>query len=107
MGIFVYFLSELVFLGLFRFSMLILIILYFRLTNCVKAREQDRASMQLMERRLIEAQTKVKELEKELTAEKRSREQASRANALTLRYDSSSALNFFFKFINLVFQSAL
>uniref|UniRef100_A0A0N5ASU5 Macoilin n=1 Tax=Syphacia muris TaxID=451379 RepID=A0A0N5ASU5_9BILA len=51
-----------------------------KLTSCLKARDQDRSTMQLMEKRLVEAQTKAKELEKDLVAERKLREQSSRVN---------------------------
>lgn len=55
-----------------------------RLANVMKAREQDKSTMQLLEKRLIEAQTKKNELEKELNAEKRSKIKEEHAAARAL-----------------------
>uniref|UniRef100_A0A0N4VMG4 Tetraspanin n=1 Tax=Enterobius vermicularis TaxID=51028 RepID=A0A0N4VMG4_ENTVE len=51
-----------------------------RLSNSIKAREQDKASVQLMEKRLIEAQTKARDLEKDLSNERKLKEQHARAS---------------------------
>lgn len=56
----------------------------FRLSNLVKAREQDKCSMQLLEKRLIEAHAKKNELEKELNAERRSKLKEEHAAARAL-----------------------
>ncbi|VDN31415.1 unnamed protein product [Gongylonema pulchrum] len=55
-----------------------------KLANVLKARDQDRSAMQLLEKRLIEAQTKRNELEKELNAEKRSKIKEEHAAARAL-----------------------
>ncbi|KAL3998271.1 Transmembrane family protein [Acanthocheilonema viteae] len=55
-----------------------------RLTNIMKAREQDKSSMQLLEKKLIDMQTKKSELEKELNAEKRSKIKEEHAAARAL-----------------------
>uniref|UniRef100_A0A9J2PLX6 Macoilin n=1 Tax=Ascaris lumbricoides TaxID=6252 RepID=A0A9J2PLX6_ASCLU len=55
-----------------------------KLSNLVKAREQDKCSMQLLEKRLIEAHAKKNELEKELNAERRSKLKEEHAAARAL-----------------------
>ncbi|VDN34607.1 unnamed protein product [Gongylonema pulchrum] len=55
-----------------------------KLANVLKARDQDKSAMQLLEKRLIEAQTKRNELEKELNAEKRSKIKEEHAAARAL-----------------------
>lgn len=58
----------------------------------LKAREQDKLSIQLLEKRLVEAQTKKNELEKELNAEKRSKMKEEHAAARALAAAQSSKL---------------
>ncbi|KHN80400.1 Macoilin-2 [Toxocara canis] len=55
-----------------------------KLSNLMKAREQDKCSMQLLEKRLIEAHAKKNELEKELNAERRSKLKEEHAAARAL-----------------------
>ncbi|EFO28402.2 hypothetical protein LOAG_00091 [Loa loa] len=55
-----------------------------KLANIMKAREQDKSAMQLLEKKLIDIQTKKNELEKELNAEKRSKIKEEHAVARAL-----------------------
>lgn len=57
---------------------------FFRLANIMKAREQDKSAIQLLEKKLIDIQTKKNELEKELNAEKRSKIKEEHAAARAL-----------------------
>uniref|UniRef100_A0A915Q572 Macoilin n=1 Tax=Setaria digitata TaxID=48799 RepID=A0A915Q572_9BILA len=63
-----------------------------KLANVMKAREQDKSAMQLLEKRLMDAQTKKNELERELNAEKRSKikEEHAAARALAAAQSNKS-----------------
>lgn len=45
----------------------------FRLASIMKVREQDKSAMHLLEKKLVDLQSKKNELEKELNAEKRNK----------------------------------
>lgn len=65
----------------------------------MKAREQEKSSMQLLEKRLIEAQAKRNELEKELNVEKRNKMKEEHAAARALAAAQSNKFVSFFVYV--------
>ncbi|CAG9539199.1 unnamed protein product [Cercopithifilaria johnstoni] len=63
-----------------------------KLANIIKAREQDKSAMQLLEKKLIDIQTKKNELEKELNAEKRNKIKEEHAAARALAAAQSNKI---------------
>ncbi|VDK61859.1 unnamed protein product [Onchocerca ochengi] len=63
-----------------------------KLANMMKAREQDKSTMQLLEKKLIDTQTKKNELEKELSVEKRSKMKEEYAAARALAAAQSNKI---------------
>uniref|UniRef100_A0A1I8EY38 Macoilin n=1 Tax=Wuchereria bancrofti TaxID=6293 RepID=A0A1I8EY38_WUCBA len=63
-----------------------------KLANIMKAREQDKLTMQLLEKKLVDIQTKKNELEKELNAEKRSKIKEEHASARALAAAQSNRI---------------
>ncbi|KAM3721225.1 Macoilin-1 [Dirofilaria immitis] len=63
-----------------------------KLANIMKVHEQDKSTMQLLEKKLIDTQAKKNELEKELTAEKRNKikEEHAAARALAAAQSNKS-----------------